>query len=286
MFNNLPKEPLIRVAISRKLLHYWAVCAVAAITCSAVADAAAPAKTMADVLAASKPDDWRALEPQNTLYMDIPQGRVVIELTPQFAPRHADNVRALVREGYFDGLAIIRSQDNYVVQWGDPDEKRLPKVAKATLPAEFTRPASGLHFTVLPDPDTYAPQTGFVDGFPAARDSESGAAWPVHCYAMVGAGRDVDVNSGGGTSLYVVTGHAPRQLDRNITLLGRVVQGMELLSVVPRGPGPMGFYEKRDQDVPIRRIRVAADVPPAERIKLEVLRTDTATFTDLIEARR
>jgi peptidylprolyl isomerase len=250
-----------------------------------IVDAAA-ARTMADVIAASKPSDWRSLDPENTLYMEIPTGRVVIELAPQFAPQHAANVRALVREGFFDGLAIIRSQDNYVVQWGDPDDKRQPVKAKATIPAEFTRSAQGLKFTALPDPDTYAAQTGFVDGFPAARDSESGTAWLAHCYGMVGAGRDVDVNSGGGTSLYAVSGHAPRQLDRNITLLGRVVQGMELLSATPRGPAPMGFYEKREQDTPIRRVRMAADVPEAERVKLEVLRTDTQTFADLIESRR
>ena len=247
---------------------------------------AAAARTMADVIAASKPADWRTLDPENTLYMEIPSGRVVIELAPQFAPQHAANVRALVREGFFDGLAIIRSQDNYVVQWGDPEDKRQPVKAKATIPAEFTRSAQGLKFTALPDPDTYAAQTGFVDGFPAARDSESGTAWLVHCYGMVGAGRDVDVNSGGGTSLYAVSGHAPRQLDRNITLLGRVVQGMELLSATPRGPAPMGFYEKREQDTPIRRVRMAADIPEAERVKLEVLRTDTQTFADLIESRR
>jgi peptidylprolyl isomerase len=250
-----------------------------------IVDAAA-ARTMADVIAASKPSDWRTLDPENTLYMEIPAGRVVIELAPQFAPQHAANVRALVREGFFDGLAIIRSQDNYVVQWGDPEDKRQPVKAKATVPAEFTRSAQGLKFTALPDPDTYAAQTGFVDGFPAARDSESGTAWLVHCYGMVGAGRDVDVNSGGGTSLYAVSGHAPRQLDRNITLLGRVVQGMELLSATPRGPAPMGFYEKREQDTPIRRVRMAADIPEAERVKLEVLRTDTQTFADLIESRR
>ncbi|MFL6620104.1 MAG: peptidylprolyl isomerase [Povalibacter sp.] len=282
MRHNFPKGRLSNLAPSYTL-HTAFVCfaLIAAFTIHA-----APARTMSDVLAASKPEDWRALDPENTVYMEIPSGRVVLELAPQFAPQHAANVRALVREGFFDGLAIIRSQDNYVVQWGDPDDKRKPAKAKATLPAEFTRSAKGLNFTLLPDPDTYAPQTGFVDGFPAARESENGSAWAVHCYGMIGAGRDVDVDSGGGTSLYVVTGHSPRQLDRNITLLGRVVQGMELLSATPRGPAPMGFYEKREQDTPIRRMRMAADVPPDERIKLEALRTDTPTFADLIESRR
>ena len=153
------------------------------------------------------------------------------------------------------------------------------------VPAEFDRDSAGLKFTALPDPDTFAPQTGFVSGFPAARDAE-GTAWLVHCYSMLGAGRDNDVDSGPGTEMYVVSGHAPRQLDRNVALFGRVVYGMELLAIMPRGTAAMGFYDKPEQRVPIREIRVAADVPAEQRIKLEVLRTDTQTFTDLIEARR
>jgi len=242
--------------------------------------------TMSDVLAASKPSDWRPLDPANTMYVDFAAGRVVIELAPQFAPRHVVNIRTLAQERYFDGLSINRVQDNFVVQWGDPQNTRKPQKAKRTLAAEFTRPSTGLSFTVLPDPDTYAPQTGWVEGFPAARESASGSAWAVHCYGVVGAGRDNDADSGGGTELYIVTGQAPRQLDRNITVVGRVVQGMELLSALPRGPAPMGMYEKPEQYVAIRQVRIAADVPEAQRAQLEVLRTDTATFTALIESRR
>ncbi len=102
---------------------------------------------------------------------------------------------------------------------------------------------------------------------------------------MVGAGRDNDVDSGGGTELYVVIGQAPRHLDRNVTLLGRVVQGMELLSVTPRGSGALGFYEHPEQRMPIKSIRVAADVPAAQRTELEVLRTDTPTFLAYVGAR-
>jgi peptidylprolyl isomerase len=251
----------------------------------------APPRTMAEILAASTPADWRPLDPENTLYLDIAAGRVVIELAPAFAPAHVANVKALVREGFFDGLSINRAQDNYVVQWGDPDgddaQKRRPmKQGKRTLAAEFDHAAEGLAFTALPDGDVYAKETGWSSGFPAARDPKLGRAWLTHCYAMVGAGRDNDADSGGGADLYVVIGHAPRHLDRNVTLVGRVVQGMELLSVLPRGPAPMGFYEKAEQRVPIRSMRVAADVPPAERVALELLRTDTPTFTALVESRR
>ncbi|MDR3386494.1 MAG: peptidylprolyl isomerase [Rudaea sp.] len=252
---------------------------------------AARAQTMAEVLAASRPSDWHVLDPAYTLYLELASGRVVIELAPAFAPNHVANIEVLTREKYFDGLAFLRSQDNYVVQWGDPngdDEKKRRSVGTAarTLKAEFSIPTGDkLKFTALPDRDGYAPQTGFSGDFPAARDPKSATAWLTHCYGTVGVGRDNDADSGGGTELYVVIGGA-RWLDRNITVAGRVVKGMELLSTLPRGTGALGFYENAEQDVPIESIRVAADVPVAERTNLEVLRTDTPTFMALIESRR
>lgn len=243
---------------------------------------------MSDVLAASIPADWRSPDPEHTLYLELGQtpGRVVMELAPEFAPRHVENVRALVREGYFDGLAIVRVQENYVVQWADPDGKRELRSARRTLAAEFERSAKGLPFTPLSDPDTYAAEVGFSAGFAVARESREGAAWLVHCYGALGAGRDNAADSGGGRELYVVTGHAPRQLDRNVTLIGRVLSGIELLTTLPRGKAALGFYEKPEQRVPIQRMCVAADIPVAQRTELEVLRTDTPTFSALIEARR
>lgn len=250
------------------------------------------AGTMAAVLAATKPADWRALDPENTLYLDVTGGRVVIELAAAFAPGHAANVKALVREGYFDGLSINRVQDNYVVQWGDPDgddeKKRRPiRKARPTLPAEFDRPmAADLVFTPAPDGDLYAPEAGWASSFPAGRDPEARRVWLTHCYGALGSARGNETDSGGGTELFVVIGHAPRHLDRNITVFGRVVHGMDLLSALPRGSGGLGFYEKAEQRVPIRAMRVAVDAPASERVDLEVLRTDTEAFRSLIEARR
>ncbi|HXT52216.1 MAG TPA: peptidylprolyl isomerase [Thermoanaerobaculia bacterium] len=246
---------------------------------------------MPAVLAASKPSDWTPLDPENTLYVELATGRVVIALAPAFAPNHVANVKALARQGYFEGAAVLRSQENYVVQWGDPhgdDEAKAKPFgnAKKSLAAEFDRAAKDLAFTPLPDGDVYAPEVGFSTGFPAARDAKTGRAWLTHCYAMVGAGRGNTADSGSGAELYVVIGHSPRHLDRNVTLLGRVVKGMELLTTLPRGTGGLGFYEEESQFVPLRSVRVAADVPAAEREALEVLRTDTSTFAELVDSRR
>nr|WP_246120997.1 peptidylprolyl isomerase [Luteimonas granuli] len=247
-------------------------------------------RTTQELLDASTPADWRRPDPASTLYMELEGGRVVIELAPDFAPEHVANIRTLAKEGFWDGLTIYRSQDNFVVQFGDiTGEGEAPKPiggARAALPAEFSRPIEGLAFHALPDRDGWAPETGFAGGFPAARDPAEGQAWMAHCYGTLGAGRDMAADSSNGTELYVVIGQAPRQLDRNITQVGRVLHGMELLSVVPRGTGPLGFHEDPSQRVPIKAVRLASEVPETERTDLQVLRTDTPLFDAVVESRR
>lgn len=268
--------------------------ALASLALPALADQAKPTPTPKELLAQSSPREWRTPEPANLLDMKLPGGHVLIELAPDFTPLHAANIRTLVREHYFDGLAIVRVQDNFVTQWDDPaaddeDKAHIKSLgsAKPTLPPEFTRAIDPkLEWTALPDGDVYAPQVGFSEGFPAARDPASGREWLTHCYGAVGVARDIDPSSGNGSALYAIIGQAPRGLDRNLAIAGRVIQGMELLSALPRGPAPMGFYTDKTQRVPIESVRLAADLPPAQRPKVQVLRTDSATFAKLIEAKR
>lgn len=244
--------------------------------------------TMAGVMDAASASDWRRIDQDELLYMELPGGVVIIEVATAFAPAHVANVRKLVSQRYFDGLAVIRSQDNYVVQWGDPNADhegaRDLGDAAASLAPEFFRAADGLGITVLASDDAYADTVGFVQGFPVARDA--GRAWLAHCYGMVGVARDTAPESGNGAQLYVVIGHAPRHLDRNVTMLGRVVYGMDHLSTLPRGTGALGFYETEEERARIASVRFGSDLPATERIELEALRTDTQTFADLIEARR
>lgn len=245
----------------------------------------AQVRSLPEILEQSPATDWRAVDPENTLYLDLPGGRVIIELAPGFAPNHATNIRALARAHYFDGAAIVRSQDNYVVQWGRDEGDETPLGdAQPSLPGEFDRPRAGVEVTRLRDPDSYAREVGFSSGFPMA--SNGRRAWLAHCYGMVGAGRGDTADSGSGAELYVVIGHAPRHLDRNVTIIGRVLQGMEILSVMPRGTGPLGFYETPEERTIIGTVRLASELPPGERVNLETLRTDSATFRDVIDSRR
>jgi len=251
--------------------------------------------SVAQVLSESKGSEWRRPDPENLLVMRLSSGRVVMELDPVYAPLHVANIRTLVREHYFDGLAIVRVQDDFVAQWDDPDaddggdRQRIRSLgeAKATLPPEFTRPIGGsLPWVRLPDGDLYAPEVGFSDDFPAARDPAAHETWLVHCYGTLAVARDNPPDSGNGSALYVAIGQAPRRLDRNLTVVGRVVAGMENLSALPRGHGPLGFYAHPQERTPILDIRVAADLPRAQRPNIEILRTDSPTFRRLLEVTR
>ena len=245
--------------------------------------------TTAQVMESAKPEDWRRPDPASTLYMELAGGRVIIELTPRFAPAHVANIKQLVAEKFFDGLAVVRVQDNFVAQWGDADKARPTATALRRLPDESVIAwGKGLPFVKLPDTDGYARETGWIDGFPVGVERKpSGQAWIAHCYGVLGVGRENWPDTGSGAELYVVIGQPPRQLDRNIVTVGRVLRGIELLSSLPRGTGDgLGMYEKPEQRAPITSIRLAADLPEAQRTAIEVLRTDTPLFTRYVESRR
>jgi peptidylprolyl isomerase len=253
-----------------------------------------PAKvlSMVDIINQAHAAEWRTIDSNSVLRMRSSRGDVWIELAQAFAPLHAQNIRTMARERYFDNLAITRSQDNFVVQWGDPNaenvaQKKSLGSAQAKLPAEFTIAMDQIEdFTLLPDRDGYAREVGFSNGFHVGRDRKDKLIWPAHCYGVVGAGRDVAPDSGSGAELYVVTGHAPRQLDRNIAIVGRVIAGMENLSTAMRGPAPMGFYTDPNERSGIESIRINSDLPKEEQRQFRALRTDSASFLMLVEARR
>ncbi len=261
---------------------FWKIAAL--IAAAPLTVAAAPA-TLAEIEAAAPPSAWRTIAPENLVLLDTPAGTVTIELAPDFAPAHVAAIQALVRAGAFAGGAVTRVQDDYVVQWGTKTaaSEAAPAAAPARpeLPAEYERPRAAVPFVALPYPDAYAPEAGFSDGWPVARDAAS--AWLVHCYAMVGAGRDNPPSTGDGSELYAVIGHAPRHLDRNMAVVGRVIDGLPGLAALPRGTETLGFYKTAAERLPITGARLASDSPEAAR--WQVIRTDSPTFAALIAAR-
>jgi peptidylprolyl isomerase len=249
--------------------------------------------TTGELIAAAPNDAWQALDPAQTLYLDfepVAGGRVVrvvIALAPDLAPNHAAAVKALVAARFFDNRAIVRSQDNYVAQWGDGAAALALNLPGAKMEPEFDKVmARDFRPNVLKDGDVYAKRVGIWRNWPVAWDPATRRAWLPHCYGMIGAGRDEAANSGGPAEMYVVTGHSPRALDRNVTLFGRVVRGMEHLTTLPRGTEALGFYGEPQYKPKIISMRLASDVPVGERDKIEILRTDHAIYSEILESRR
>jgi peptidylprolyl isomerase len=251
--------------------------------------AAPPAKLKApsEIVAEAPASAWRDINPDNLVVMDLRNGaRVVIQLAPEFAPVHVANIRALAKGNWWSGAAIYRVQDNYVVQWGNNEStKPLPPGVIAKPPAEYHRSLKGLSVRPLGYADDYAPSAGFAGGWPIGYDPKTGTANLTHCYGYVGGGRDLSPDTGTGGELYAVIGHAPRHLDRNIAVVGRVIEGIDRLSSLPRGTEALGFYKDESMQVPISAVRLASEIPATERPAYQFMDTGSATFGAYVKAR-
>ncbi|RJG54965.1 peptidylprolyl isomerase [Sphingobium terrigena] len=268
------------------MIRFFAPALLAFVPASA-AIAADPPATPAAVVAAAPASAWRAIAAEDLLVMTIEGGkRVVIQVAPAFAPRHVANIRALARAHWWDGTSINRVQDNYVVQWGDVTEKKpLPPGLSPTSSVDYVRSIANVRLAITPSPsvDAYAPQSGYVDGWPMAMDGDG--AWLPHCYGFVGVGRNVSPDAGTGAELYAVNGQAPRQLDRNIAVVGRVIEGMAHLSSLPRGSGELGFYTADEKKVPILSVRLASDLPDVERPRFQAMDVASPSFAAYLHLR-
>ena len=263
------------------------------VTAAALMIGAAPAQkllTPNDIVAQSPARAWKAIPADDLMVIDLRNGgRVVVQLAPGFAPVHVANIKALARSNYWSGASVYRVQDNYVAQWGLNDltegGKPWPVGVRPKAPAEYIRSLKGLRVTQLGSPDPYAPAAGFADGWPIAYSAQAGWADLAHCYGSVGVGRDLSPDTGTGGELYAVIGHGPRQLDRNIALVGRVVDGIDRLSSLPRGTEALGFYKDKAQYVPISSVRLASEIPAAGRPSYEYMDTASATFAHYLRVR-
>ncbi|MFT3996887.1 MAG: peptidylprolyl isomerase [Asticcacaulis sp.] len=241
--------------------------------------------TPSSILESAPASVWKDIPAEDLMVMSLADGtQVVWQLASGFSPVHVANVRAFARAKWWDGSALIRVQDNYVTQWGWPDEPepKYPDTVKAEPPAEYDQPLTPA-FRRMPYFDAYAPVVGHSAGWPVASDGK--AQWVPHCYGMIGVARGLNPDTGSSSQLYTVIGHAPRHLDRNLAIAGRVISGMEHLSARPRGTETLGFYKTAEERTKIVSIRVASDLAPAERPAFQYLDTDSATFGKWLKAR-
>ena len=277
-----------------------------------------------EIVAKAETREWVPIAPHDLLVMDLAPDRdgkprrIIIQLMPPpFSQGWVDNIRTLARAHWWDGTSVNRVQDNYVAQWGDGTEtKPLPAGLKAMgegeyaanvpdIPSEARAAIEAAQQRIDADQvsvrgtrtlaaeggwherDSYADWVDFYKGWPVGTaDLDDGVqAWPVHCYATVGVGRNLSPDTGTGAELYAVVGHAPRHLDRNIAVVGRVIEGIEHLSLLPRGKGDLGFYEDPARRVPIASIRLASDLPQSERPRFQYLNTESPAFARYADAR-
>jgi peptidylprolyl isomerase len=278
----------------------------ALILASPAATQEAEPPTPKSVVDAALASDWRRIDPADLVVMDLAPDangkprRVIIQLVPHpFSQGWTDNIRKLAKAHFWDGLGVYRVVDNWVAQWGDLAETRpLPDGLNTMTPDDFVihverDPQEDRDFIRTPEKedivvsrylDSYA-IPAFVAGWPIGLDQQGGeTAWPVHCYGTVGVARSIE-DMGSGSELYAVIGHAPRQLDRIIAVVGRVIEGIEYLSVLPRGTGDAGLYETEKEQVPILKVRMGDDLGDETAPQFEYLHTKSRSFARYLDVR-
>lgn len=225
------------------------------------------------------PADWRTPDPQNIVVIDTNQGRVIIELTPEAAPKHVERMQVLARRGFYDGQTFFRVIDRFMDQTGDPTNKGDGGSDLPNLKAEFTwrrDPAAGTFVTVARPTGA---EIGFLGPMPAVGQGSDYATmtsdhkvstWGTYCPGVVGAARDDDNDSA--NSQFFMMRYAYPSLDKRYTAYGRVIYGLNAVRAVKVGePVP----EPQDRMI---KVRLLADIPAAERPTVRVIDPKGAWF--------
>jgi len=251
---------------------------------SAFADALEGKRTPVEIMAEAAPQEWRTFDQENLLYIDLASGTAIVALSDVLARDHVRQMKALVRQGFYDGLSFYRVIDGFVAQGGDPFEVRDIGDAAASLDAEFEEPLSAVdgRQALARDADGYASQVGFVNGLPVGIDDERETVWHLHCAGAFAYGRNDERNSA--STEFYITLQPQRYLDRNLTVFGRVISGMEHVQSLRRNTPPAS--EDEDVGEKIIAMHIGVDLPPARQMQLEILRTDSDAFAEYWESRR
>ena len=227
---------------------------------------------------------WRKLDLDSLVYMELNEGTVVVELNPAFAPKTVKQFKRLVGEDFYRGLSFYRVIDGFVAQGGDESDINQPNPEPA-LPAEFQREWDDeLPWTRVEKKDMFKAESGFIHGFAAARTKSH--VWLTHCPGVLAMARNNEPDSGS-TDFYIVIGQAPRYLDRNLTIFGRVVHGMDVVQRIRRGRADENGVIFKDTDRSrILSMQLAADRDAADQELFYVMDTSSTAFGELLTARR
>lgn len=241
-------------------------------------------KSPVQILEEAPDTDWRSIDLENTIVMDLPAGPVVIELRPDFAPGHVERVKKLTRDGFYDGLYFHRVIEGFMAQGGDPKGDGTGGSDFPNLEPEFARDSSIVEGFTAIGRDRIAARVGFVDGMPVAAQPESlrsfvtnraVSVWGAHCPGVMSMARSSALNSAN-SQFFLMIGDSRLNLDQRYTTWGLIVDGFENSRRIARGEPPT-------RPTPIVRMRVAADIPVEEQPNVKVLSTDSEVFKTYIE---
>lgn len=231
------------------------------------------------------PDDaWRSLDPDNTLYLDIEAGRMIIELMPEFAPRHVARMRAYAREYFYDGIIFHRVIDGVIAQGGDPLGNGTGGSDKPNLQSEFMLAATPEHKILSLGRDQRTDQVGFFRSLPAASELEMTRVlradkllptWGLHCPGVMSMARTDDPNSAN-SQFFLLLGDARGSLDLRYSVWGKIVHGFEHAATIARGSPPA-------TPTVIQSVRLASELPSSEREDIQVMRIDSVAFQRILE---
>jgi len=265
---------------------------------------------------------WNPLPADRAVYLELEEGTVVIELNPEFAPEMVKHLKTLMEDQYYRGRSFYRVIDGFMAQAG-ADIDMPEGTEHPALEAEFEIdwPQNGeedkvkeeageevtdegrnegvdegvdegedwteMSWTPVQENDLYAPYTGFVDGFAAGRDQKKdGQAWLLHCPGSVALARGNEPDSGY-ADFYIVMGQAPRYLDRNMTVFGRVVWGMDVVQRIKRGPTLKNGIIEGDLDRTwIKRMRLASTLDQSQQLNIWITDTNDNSFVKMLGQRR
>ncbi len=236
--------------------------------------------------------DWRDIDPENTLYITTDYGTFVIEFAPEFAPNHVTQIKTLARQKFYDNITFHRVIKDFMNQTGDPKGDGTGSSALPDLGAEFTfRRPSNMSVTLV-GKELYSGgsgeiDTGFYKAFPLATQpiaqsilTKDGKveAWGLHCPRTTSMARSGEPNSAN-SQFFLMRGIAT-QLNQQYSVWGAVVWGREGLTRIK--VGSVGEDKNFVPDV-MRSMRVGSDVPQDERLAVQVMKTDGAAFQTYLE---
>jgi cyclophilin family peptidyl-prolyl cis-trans isomerase len=238
--------------------------------------------------------DWREPDLENTLYIKTIHGTFVVEMMPEFAPKHVEQIKTLTRRKYYDNITFHRVIRNFMNQTGDPGgdgtgSSDLPDISGEFI---FRRSPSEMPVTLVGRRMTEAGEvdTGFYKAMPVATKPSAQAfmtkdgkveAWGLHCKSVTSMARGNSENSA--NAQFFLMRHEFNSLDLKYSIWGTTIWGREGLTKIK-----VGTAGETPNFVPDELIsmRVAADVPEDERIFVQVLRTDSNAFKAYIDTLR